>query len=298
MKKIEFFFYRLKRRLLTKNITNVIARTNYQQNLNYDYLFNHYKHIINNSNYENNNNKENKTIWICWFQGMENAPKIVKKCYESICKTFKGYEVVVITEDNYNNYVDIPNYIIRKRKNNLITNAHFSDIIRIELLANRGGIWIDSTVYSTSKEVPKYLIENDMFVFKEVNLNRGDVPSIVASSWFMKSNSGNPIILLTRDLIREYWKKHNILLDYFLLHLFFSMATKKYKSIWDNIPTYNNINPHIMQFELKNNYVKERFEYYKSISDFHKLTFKINIDDVSKNSNLNFILGGKNGKNK
>ena len=105
MKKIEFFSYRLKRRLLTKNINNVIARTNYQQNLNYDYLYNHYKDIINDSNYRNTNKKENKTVWICWLQGMENAPKLVKKCYQSICNTFKEYNVIVITENNYKEYV-------------------------------------------------------------------------------------------------------------------------------------------------------------------------------------------------
>ena len=298
MKKIEFFSYRLKRRLLTNNIKNIITRTNYQQNLNYDYLYKHYNNIINSSNYKNTNKRENKTVWICWFQGMENAPEIVKKCYESICNTFKDYQIIVITENNYKEYVNIPDYIIEKRKNNIISNAHFSDIIRIELLAAKGGIWIDSTVYCTSSVVPKYLTENDMFLFKEVNLNRGDAPSIVASSWFMKANAGNPIVLLTRDLIREYWKKHNILLDYFLLHLFFSMATKKYKTIWEKVPTYNNINPHIMQFELNNNYTKERFEYYKSISDFHKLTFKLKVDNISKNSNLNFILGGSDEKNK
>lgn len=298
MKKIEFFSYRLKRRLLTKNINNVIARTNYQQNLNYDYLYNHYKDIINDSNYRNTNKKENKTVWICWLQGMENAPKLVKKCYQSICNTFKEYNVIVITENNYKEYVNIPDYIIKKWNNKIISNAHFSDVIRLELLSTRGGIWIDSTVYCTSKDVPKYLIENEMFLFKEINLNRGDCPLIVASNWFIKSNAGNPILLLTRDLIREYWKKHDTLLDYFIFHLFFTMATKKYKTIWEKIPTYNNVNPHIMQFELNNNYSRERFEYYKSISDFHKLTYKLNIDNISKNSNLNFILGGKNEKNK
>lgn len=31
--------------------------------------------------------KEHKTsdiIWICWFQGMDNAPDLVKKCYDQL----------------------------------------------------------------------------------------------------------------------------------------------------------------------------------------------------------------------
>ncbi len=40
-------------------------------------------------------------IWICWWQGIENAPEIVKACVESI-KRFSGeYEVICITEENY-----------------------------------------------------------------------------------------------------------------------------------------------------------------------------------------------------
>ena len=29
-------------------------------------------------------------VWICWLQGMKNAPKIVRDCYESVCYWLKG----------------------------------------------------------------------------------------------------------------------------------------------------------------------------------------------------------------
>lgn len=37
-------------------------------------------------------------IWICWWQGLENAPEIVKACVESIRRNAGGYDVVCITE--------------------------------------------------------------------------------------------------------------------------------------------------------------------------------------------------------
>ena len=30
--------------------------------------------------------KEVRKVWICWFQGMEGAPEIVKRCYASVEK--------------------------------------------------------------------------------------------------------------------------------------------------------------------------------------------------------------------
>lgn len=37
-------------------------------------------------------------VWICWFQGMENAPAIVKKCYESVKKNLSDREIILINE--------------------------------------------------------------------------------------------------------------------------------------------------------------------------------------------------------
>ena len=34
--------------------------------------------------------KTSDTIWICWFQGMDNAPDLVKKCYHSVVKNNPG----------------------------------------------------------------------------------------------------------------------------------------------------------------------------------------------------------------
>ena len=37
--------------------------------------------------------KSNK-IWICWFQGIENAPELVKACYNSVLKNYKDKEII------------------------------------------------------------------------------------------------------------------------------------------------------------------------------------------------------------
>ena len=39
-----------------------------------------------------------KNIWICWFQGIENAPDIVKKCYDSVKRNMPDSNITVITK--------------------------------------------------------------------------------------------------------------------------------------------------------------------------------------------------------
>ena len=50
-------------------------------------LENKYKHVLEafDSNHDTSllHETSNK-VWICWFQGMEQAPDLIKKCYESI----------------------------------------------------------------------------------------------------------------------------------------------------------------------------------------------------------------------
>ena len=87
------------------------------------------------------------TIWVCWLQGEESAPAIVKKCINSIRKHSAGYEVVVVTSDNLGSLVEIPSFITEKLKKKRMQFATYSDYIRLALLAKYGGIWIDATVF-------------------------------------------------------------------------------------------------------------------------------------------------------
>ena len=168
-------------------------------------------------------------IWICWFQGIENAPELVKACYNSVLKNYKDKEIIVLTEENYEQYVDIPEYILKKWKKGYISFAHFSDILRIELLSKYGGLWLDSTIFTTKRSELVFNENIELFVYKQVDLDRKNLLSIVASSWLMYSNKNNNIINLTKKLLHEYWKNYNHIINYNLIHLFFTLSTEVYK---------------------------------------------------------------------
>ena len=41
-----------------------------------------------------------KKIWVCWLQGIDNAPPIVKTCYQSLKDNIADREIVFLTERN------------------------------------------------------------------------------------------------------------------------------------------------------------------------------------------------------
>lgn len=231
--------------------------------------------------------KSNK-IWICWFQGIENAPELVKACYNSVLKNYKDKEIIVLTEENYKKYVDMPEHIIKKWEKGYITFAHFSDILRIELLSKYGGLWLDSTIFTTKRSELVFNENIELFVFKQVDLDRKNSLSVVASNWLIYANKNNNIINLTKKLLYYYWKDYNYAINYNIFHIFFKLATEVYKDEWKNVPTFNNISPHILQFELNDDFQEIRFNEIKNMSDFHKLNWRIKSEN--KNSFYNYIV--------
>lgn len=218
--------------------------------------------------------EESNFIWICWFQGIEKAPELVKKCYKSVKKWYPDNNIVLITKENFKDYTNIPEYIIRKWEKGIISNTHFSDILRASLLIENGGLWLDATVWCTGNSWNK-IKENKLFVYRNGWM---DMEYINMASWLIYSKSNNNILLLTQELLYEYWKKNNYLVNYFLFHIFFKMATEKYEEEWKQVPYYSQIDNHLLTNELMNNFDEKRYNEIKSLTNFHKLTYKLQID--------------------
>ena len=50
-------------------------------------------------------------VWMCWWQGLENAPDLVKACVASVQKNAGNHEVTIITLENYKEYIDVPGWL-------------------------------------------------------------------------------------------------------------------------------------------------------------------------------------------
>ena len=271
----------LRERIIYFNVRNINVRSLAYREYCYKKLKRKYRKLLKREDYTLE--KKSDYVWICWFQGMDNAPELVKSCYDSVKKYMKNKKIIIITEKNYKEYISFPEYIEKKYMKGIIPRAHFSDLLRLELLTKYGGIWVDATVYLTGSPS---ILENDnvpLFVFKNITLNRRAGLAVVASSWLIMADKNEPILNLTKKLSYRYWQDNNMLINYNVFHILFTLATEVYNDEWFNVPTFSNIPPHILQFELLEKYNNRRYEEIKKMSNIHKLNHRIKTDDKSSN---------------
>lgn len=217
------------------------------------------------------NNSNN--VWVCWMQGMDKAPELVQKCYQSLQEHLTDRKIILITSKNISKYTDFPPYIIEKYKKGLITHTHFSDLLRVELLCRYGGTWIDSTVFCSGDNIPTYMLDSDFFLFQ--NLKPGsDGSTLNISSWFITAKANHKFMLVVRELLWKYWEKNNKLVDYFLLHHFIMMVAEYYEDDWNKIIPFPNSIPHVLLLRLFEPYNEETWLELKKVCPFHKLAYK------------------------
>ncbi|RBW46370.1 capsular biosynthesis protein, partial [Psychromonas sp. B3M02] len=79
-----------------------------------------------------------RKIWLLWYQGLENAPYLIKKCIASWIKHNPTWEIIVLDESNLHNYITLkaPQETLTK-----LSPAHRSDLLRLKLLHEYGGVW-------------------------------------------------------------------------------------------------------------------------------------------------------------
>lgn len=251
-----------------------------------------YRYVLNRNkgrNFESLIQKHSNKVWICWLQGMENAPRLVKVCFNSIVANLSGKEIIVITSENFRDYVEFPDYVLEKWKKGNITNTHFSDLLRLELLIKYGGLWIDATVLCTSNNIPDYIVNSELFFYQVLKPGR-DGHAIGLSSWLISAKSNNKILIITRELLYEYWKKNSMLIDYYLLHSFMQIVLDQYPDDQKRIFKVCNSIPHILLLDIFEEYNGKKYNDVKKMSSFHKLSNKHSLEEVSKKGTFYDVL--------
>jgi len=250
--------------------------------------------------FENNYNvslphKYSNKVWVCWLQGMENAPKIVKKCYESIKENLTDRDIILITNENLEQYVNFPKYIIDKWKAGIITNTHLSDLLRLELLIRYGGLWLDATVFCSDnrENIPDYFFNSELFFYQNLKPGR-DGDAYYFASWLINAKSNNKILMAVRALCYEYWKKQNSLYDYFLLHAFFAIVLDFYPKEWQAVIPRDCASPHILSLMMFNQYDENMWKAVKAQTPFHKMTYKFSQQEAKKSNTYYKILFEQN----
>lgn len=169
-----------------------------------------------------------KNIFIFWWDGIENAPEIVKICVNSVKKNYPDYKVIVITKSNYKDYSNINKIIVHDFQSGKISIQTFSDILRFNLLYNNGGMWTDATIFYRKKydlveNLKEKSFESICFNTSNSFLNYKKC-SCSWSGYLIASRKHGLFAEAMNDIFEQYYLKYHSYSIYFFIDAAFMIA--------------------------------------------------------------------------
>lgn len=231
---------------------------------------------------------EVRYIWKMWWQGVDEMPEVVELCNISHIKFIPPeYKQVLITKENYSDYVTLPPEIMKKFNSGVIKMAQFSDIIRLHLLEKYGGLWIDMTLLLTNT-LDNKIFEQD---FYSVNLSGTDYTprggQIVTNARWAGFVMGtgykhSTVFLYLKNVMVQYWLDNDVMLDYFLMNRFLRSAYNNSSIVYNIINNIPNTNRHIYSLQpiLNTTQNHSKFEEMNKDTYMYKLSWKNSVVEM------------------
>lgn len=183
------------------------------------------------------------SIWVCWWSGEENAPDLVKQCIKSIRNNSGIHQVNIITKDTYKNFLSIPTYILDKVENNEMCIANFSDYLRASLLEKYGGLWLDATIFCSTK-IPEEYFKIPFFTCKSDPVDCRYISQFRWTSFCLGGWKNNIFYRFFKEAFECYWKMEITAIDYLLVDYIIEIAYRNIPKIRQQIDAVEINNPH------------------------------------------------------
>lgn len=185
-----------------------------------------------------------KVIWSCWFQGRQEAPPLVRKCLQSWEERNPGWELRVLEANTIARYVDLGAHVDLTRQS--ITAASLSDILRVLLLHEYGGVWVDATTFCNIP-LDDWLpaaAGTGFFAFSRPAEARP------LATWFLAAEPGNPLVAKWAARVVRYWYARERSHDYYWFHHQFGelcASDRQAFRCWQDVPRLSAAGPHSVQ---------------------------------------------------
>lgn len=142
-----------------------------------------------------------RTVWSAWFQGEAQAPPLVRSCLDSWRRHNTRWHMTVVDEDALRTLAP------RLRHGSLAELAPpaRADLLRLAVLAERGGVWVDATCFAT-RALDEWLPDltgSGFFAFADPGRDRP------LASWFLAAEPGNYIVETLFEDLARYWTAHD-----------------------------------------------------------------------------------------
>ncbi len=260
------------------------------------------------------NNSEKYKIWVMWWQGEEVMPEIIRINFDSLRKNSNGHDIVLITQNNYFEYLKIPDFIIEKLSQNIISLTHLSDYIRVALLSKYGGLWLDATVYVNSPLPTEFNLpywtnkwELNPTEYFTHNLwiglwNLSTVPDLLITQfmgiWYSCPN--NPLFNCLTDFWLTYWERENQIPYYWTTELFLIGIMYDnlgvVKTMIDEVPI-NNPQSFKMRCVMNHKFDNRILDEFTKDTQFFYLSWKVKYFDLESSTGEETFFGYLKRKN-
>lgn len=228
------------------------------------------------ANHSTDDNAET-VIWLYW-NDLANMPAMVANCIETIRKNSNGHKVVVVTENTVADFIHLDDVVWRKYKQGKISRTHFCDIVRIALLYNYGGVWMDCTILLT-RTLPDIVTSSEFYTNHLCVIDENNIGGGKWSTFFMACHKHNLMMRCTLDIFIEYWKKYDAIADYVWMDYIFNLIYNHIPSVRqmiDSVPT-NNPDIWIMQTKIARPFSEK--EYSALFEDKSRFMYKFSYKD-------------------
>ena len=216
-----------------------------------------------------------KYIWMFWWQANHDELPVIRTCIQSIRNHKpKDAELIILTKENLSKYCSIPAHIYQKLESGIITLTHFSDIVRVTALADRGGLWLDATIFATGDF--SYAFEGPFWSIRKPGSSHKFVPRGRWAIYAVGSEQNSIIFYLMKELFSQYWERYNVMIDYFLVDLFMDLlyeSVEEVRLLIDGLQP-NNIRVLDMQNSMEEPWTPELVAALERETQLFKLTWK------------------------
>lgn len=233
-------------------------------------------------------------IWFCWLQGESKMPELTTLCLQSIRHNANGHEVILLTADNYHQYVQLPEIAFKRFKDGQISHTHFADVIRMNLLTQQGGLWLDATMLLTAS------IDESIFKYPFFSIKTRPTGYYVSEcKWAvfaLACHRQNKLMAYVSKAFENYLYKNDILIDYFLFDHFIDLMCKRFPELNEmlkDIP-FNNPEVHGLREQLIAPYNVNQMEELTKDTSMFKLNMRTFTHKQLKSSEGSFYKYFKN----
>lgn len=241
---------------------------------------------------------ESKIVWQLWDEPKQKPNpgiRLVSRCLDSIDEfIWDDYKRILLSIETSREYINFPEFVYEKLKDrrSKFTVAAFSDLLRIGLLCQYGGIWVDATMLALRPLGDSYLLnlQGSGFSFQRSVLEdcqsrkkwRHYNPGYFSWNCASRVRWLSSFIVVGRDrsilteilrILLLIWKYETKYPHYFTCHIIYDFLVGR--GDFNGFASLSDVPVHYLGYHINDKFDDHYYEFLKNKHPLQKLNWRI-----------------------